>query len=230
MVIFDQLRISDNGELLFINAHVNRATPYNNVYIKSITIMTATDDSGKIIVSESDPDCPNDNYIYKKLYSLSDKVREINLVLGKPELNEAFNNTNLSNGNALDASKPTAKVDFSYSDFTKALFFVYIECSPMDEATAIQCCIPCSERKETTLGVTFDYNMLYQAVMNFTRELADDCEIPKNFIDFILQWDAFKAAVDTEHYIPAINFYNNLFGGRNSITGIGGTKRCGCHG
>lgn len=228
MILFDQLRISDDGTLLFINAHVNKATPYQGVYIKSITIMTATNSSGEIIVSEGDPYCPTEDYIYKKEFNLADRLREINLVIDKTVLNEAFINTD-SEGKAIDSSKPTAKVDFSKSDFSRDLFFVYVECNPMNEAIAQQCCIPCSERRETTLGVTFDYNMLYQAVMNLTRELAADCTIPKNFIDFILQWDAFKAAVDTEHYIPAINFYNNMFGGRNSITGVGSSK-CGCHG
>ena len=41
MVIFDQLRISDDGKELFINAHVNKASIYDNVKITSITIMSA---------------------------------------------------------------------------------------------------------------------------------------------------------------------------------------------
>lgn len=227
MVLFDQLRISDDGKRLYINAHVNKADPFKDVTIESLTIMTAMNDAGTMQVSETDPYAPTDNYIYKKVFT--DHPKEVSLVIDKNALNEAFNNTN-SSGEAISKNKPTAKVDFSHKDFTNDLFFVYITCTPMDEQTAINCCIPCSMREETTLGVTFDYNKLYQAVMNFTKELAEDCEIPKNFIDFILQWDAFKAAVDTEHYVPAVKFYNNLFGGRDSITGLGGTKGCGCHG
>lgn len=41
MILFDQLRISDDGKRLYINAHVNKADYFANVYIDSIVIMTA---------------------------------------------------------------------------------------------------------------------------------------------------------------------------------------------
>ena len=36
MVIYDQLRISDDGKSLFIDAHVNEAHFFDNVYMKKI--------------------------------------------------------------------------------------------------------------------------------------------------------------------------------------------------
>ena len=34
MILFDQLRISDDGKRLYINAHVNKADYFANVYIQ----------------------------------------------------------------------------------------------------------------------------------------------------------------------------------------------------
>ena len=77
--------------------------------------------------------------------------------------------------------------------------------------------------------LTFDENILYQRVMDYTKQLADDCNMPNGFIDFILRWNAFKASVETEHYIPAIKFYKMLFDDYSG-TGRGTFKPCGCHG
>ena len=63
--------------------------------------------------------------------------------------------------------------------------------------------------------------------MQFTRELNRDCEIPQNFLDLILLWWGFKTAIEVEHYIPAIDFWKRLFGGKD-IKKI--SKGCGCHG
>jgi hypothetical protein len=79
----------------------------------------------------------------------------------------------------------------------------------------------------TTLGVTFDESLYYQKVMQFTKELVGNCDIPDNFIDLILLWNGFKAAVETEHYIEAIDYYNKMFRG-NTVRFS--TLGCGCHG
>jgi hypothetical protein len=83
----------------------------------------------------------------------------------------------------------------------------------------------------TTLGVTFDYGILYNRAMNYTRELADNCSIPHGFIDFILNTEALKLSLETEHYVPAIGYWRWLMGGSfRGATGYNVTKPCGCHG
>ena len=66
--------------------------------------------------------------------------------------------------------------------------------------------------------------------MQYTRELAETCTIPKNFIDLILLWNGFNAAVETEHYLPAVDFYNKIFGRGSTFNGSYNGKGCGCHG
>ncbi len=203
MIIFEQLRISDAGDKMYINAHVNDADYFKDVYIESVTIMTSEK------VSETTPEAPTSNYIYKKTFDGSSK--DVDLVLTALDFTRTWETT------------PKAMA-FKEGDISNTLFFVYITCTGTVDSS-----VPCTMDEKTTLGVVFDENMFYQKVMNNTRELLKDCCIPKEFIDLILLWNAFKAAIETEHFVAAISFYNMLFDGKSSNL-IGTTKGCGCHG
>ena len=193
-VIVDQLRISDDAKRMYLNLHVNKAEYFDDIYLDSITIMTADK------VSETNPSEPTEDYIYKKVFDGNQK--EADLVLLPTDFNESF----------------------MKKDFSKDLFFVFIKIKGTPDP-----CTPCRLDEEITLAVTFDEEMLYQKVMGFTKDLADDCQVPVGFADFILQWNAFKAAIETEHYIPAIKFWKMMFFDANSSSGIT-TKPCRCHG
>ena len=193
MVIFDQLRISDDGQTLFINVHINKASYFDDLYIKKITICTEDQ------VHETDPLEYFDEFIYQQDFQKED-LKELHLVLNSNSLNEVFKGKDLSHN----------------------MFFVYIECGGTPDP-----CTPCRLDELTTLGVTFDYGRLFNIAMNYTRELAKTCNIPDRFIDFILNFEGLKVAIETEHYIPAINYWNTLTEGANYSTT---TKPCGCHG
>lgn len=207
-VIFDQLRISDDGKRMYINLHVNAASYFDNIYLDSLTIMTADK------VLETDPKAPTEEYIYKKVFDGNQKTAD--LVLTAADFIKTWE------------EDPSA-MKFPESAMSSTLFFVYVKIKGVPDE-----CTPCSLDEEVTVGVTFDTNVLYQMVMNFTRDLADDCVVPTGFTDFILQWNAFKAAVETEHYIPAINFWNQMFGEDSAFkaytSSYGKIKPCGCHG
>lgn len=206
MIIFDQLRISDDGRKMYINAHVNKADYFDNAYIDSITIMT----SDKVL--ETAPGTPTSDYIYTKKVEGNEK--EINLVLTANDFTRTW-------------ERDPKAMPFKQGDMSRTLFFVYIKCKW--EGTPGEC-IPCTLDEETTLGVTFDENMLYQRVMDYTKDLLDECKVPIAFMDFILLWNAFKASIETEHYIPAIKFFNMLFGIVDASGHKGIIKGCGCNG
>lgn len=209
MVIIDQLRISDDGRQMYINAHVNTADAFKYVGISSIVIATADK------VSETAVDPPSTGYIYKQDFENTDAqhlTKEIALVLPS-------------------ASDPNPWL-YSKSSLSGDLFFVYIVCTKVQDDPCLEC-LPCIMTRPTTVAVTFDENLLYQKVMGYTKELADDCTIPRDFTDFILQWNAFKSSVETEHWESAKKFYELLFGNSygSSKSGTYGTpKPCGCHG
>lgn len=192
MLIFDQLRLSDNATRLYINVHVNKADYFKDIYLDNIKIMTADK------VSETNPEVPTEDCIFT--HTFGDNVKEAALVLTVNDF-----------------------LTLKQSDMSRTLFFVYVKCKG-----TVGACVPCRLDELTTLGVTFDEKLLYQRVMNYTKSLADDCKIPVGFTDFILLWNAFKASIETEHYIPAIKFWNQLFdvGAIGNIT----YKGCGCHG
>ena len=219
MVLFDQLRISDDGKRMYINVHVNTADYFENIFLESITILT----SDKVL--ETNPGTPTDDFIYFEKFD-SD-MKEAALVIDIGSLNAAYNNWNPETQQPINASKPYAKVSFDKNNLSSNLFFVYIKCTE----GALVGCPPCTLDELTTLGVTFDENLLYQKVMDFTKQLADDCTVPQDFTDFILLWNAFKASVETEHFVPATKYWNMLFDNRGGTPFSGGVrKNCGCHG
>lgn len=196
MVIYDQLRISDDGLSMYIFAHVSNLPDCKDLYIKDVTIKTSNQ------ISEAAPEIIEGDYIYKKEYSEG--------ILKTIELKVSINDTLYDKNN-----------------FSQDLFFVYVGVSGEPGP-----CIPCRMDEKTTLGVTFDENLLYQRVMGFTKQLHKACNSPcdgpsREFIDFILLWNAFKASVETEHFIAAKNFYKLLF---SSIDPVSLTRKCGCHG
>lgn len=151
-------------------------------------------------VSESDPCTPGDQYIYQM--TVDESTKELHLALN-------------------------ANTDFDITDKTLSnkLLFVYVKCKGTSDP-----CTPCRLDEMTTLGVTFDDALLYQQVMQFTKELADTCAVSKGFIDMILLWHGFKAAINTEHYLPAIDFWKKMFYGHHGMNGLSSSKPCGCHG
>lgn len=194
-VIFEQLRISDDGKRMYINLHVNRAEYFDNIFLDSITIVAADK------VSETSPDVPSSDFIYRKLFGDSEK--QADLVLTPADFNEHFRK----------------------GDFSSDLFFVYVKVKGIPDA-----CTPCRLDEQITLGVTFDENMFHQLVMQHTRELSQTCKVTKGFLDLILLWNGFKSAIETEHYIQAIDFWKKIFGNRNGLRTLSTTKPCGCNG
>lgn len=192
MVIFDQLKISDNGREMHIEFHINKADYFNNIYLESLTIMVANQ------VSETDPLTPTADFIYQIVFN--EDIKEYNTVLLSTDFNENFTGSSLSND----------------------LFFVYVKCK---DAPLIGC-PPCRLDELTTLGVTFDENLLHQKVLSYTKELAESCNVSKGLIDLILLWQAFRSSIETEHYIQAKKYWEILFHRNKSYNG----KGCNCYG
>ena len=195
MIIYDQLRISDDGKRLYINAHVNKASLFEGTTIEKLCICLGS----KVYETTTiDPEC--NGVIYSKDYE--EGTKEINEVISIDDPSLLYNKTTF-----------------------KDLLFVYVKCAgiPEDASCYVSVC-------DYVLGVVFDENLLYQRVMGYTKELANDCQMPLDFMDFILLWNAFKASIETEHYIPAIKYYNMLFDETKDNASYTTYKTCGCHG
>ena len=121
-------------------------------------------------VSETNPHEPTEELIYKKV--IEGDQKELNIVLPDEDI---------SNWN------------YQKKDFTDDLFFVYVKVKGVPDP-----CTPCTLDEEITIGVTFDSNLLHQRVMDYTKDLLKDCTVPTGFSDFILLWNAFKAAIENK--------------------------------
>ena len=151
-------------------------------------------------VSETDPLTPTAEYIYK--VEFEDGLRDYATVLQPVDMNELFTKSN----------------------FSSDLFFVYVKVKGTPDP-----CTPCGLDEQTTLGVTFDENLLHQRVLGYTNELVHDCQVSQGFTDFILLWQAFKSSIEAEHPIMAIKYWNMLFDDSSAVTQAYKTG-CGCHG
>lgn len=153
-------------------------------------------------ISESTYAPPSEGYVYQ--YDFEQGEKEFSMSLIPFNFNEHF----------------------SKSTFSDDLFFVFIETvgEPLDT-------VPCGHDSPYTIGVTFDTALLYQSAMSYTKQLADSCEVSQGFANFILLWSAFKASVETEHWVSAIDFWKMLFEKTpySSLSYSTG-RRCGCHG
>lgn len=209
MVVFEQLRISDDGKTMYIDAHVHEWELQNcegekkSTHITRVAVATSDKVNESSVNYISNEECKQkEMYVYYEEFSEEEHVTELHLVLN------AYCLENMGNS------------------FSNDLFFVFIEDSGDEDP-----CVPCPISSNLTVGVTFDENLHYQQVMDYTKALADDCQIPQGFVDYILRWNALKASIETEHWCAAQKFYKMLFGGPHWRS-PGQYKRggCGCHG
>lgn len=102
------------------------------------------------------------------------------------------------------------------------LFFVYVTVKGTPSVET-----PCGMDNTVTLGVVSNLYLLYQHAFNYINEINNTCAIPKNFINFILQYKAFELSIRTGHYPEAIKYWERFF---KDIEKITITTNCRCYG
>lgn len=182
MVIFDQVRISDDGKIFYLDAHVKTSASFDDVYITKLAIMRDTE-----ILETDVTEFPVGDYAYFEGWDIDEEVKEIHKVVTLNDFNPLLS--------------PTIK------DLSHNLFFVYIECEGTPSFDT-----PCNSYNNPSIAVTYDTGRIYSIGMNYVRELSVDCTIPSGFINFILNNEALKFAIGTGHYIPAKQYFNNVMG------------------
>lgn len=95
--------------------------------------------------------------------------------------------------------------DLNVANLSNNIFFVYVNVknTPSEDSDI-------TATSESVIGVVFDKSTLYDISMRFLKELSCTCNIPKGFIDFILQMKALDISVETGHYIEAIYYWNKF--------------------
>lgn len=112
---------------------------------------------------------------------------------------------------------PTIKVDIN-----KDLLLICIEVGLVYSNSYIEN-LPCYLDKRYHYALVFNNNILKEKALCYAKRVADDCSDRKDFINFILNYEAYKAYADSGDIINATKIWNKLFLNSNVI-------KCNCNG
>ena len=189
MILIEQLRISPDSQKLYIDAHVNKASYFENLKLDSINI-----DTQDTVLQSFDGPSSNPVFTYSNITNISES-KEVHLVIDKSDIN---------------------------ANLSKDMLYVYFHVTGTPSPNT-----PCRLDESYTLGITFNEGVIYNRMIGYTKEIMNTCEVPKGFIDMILQLEAVKVSIETENYTSANKFYNRLINTKLSNTS---NINCSCYG
>lgn len=115
----------------------------------------------------------------------------------------------------LDAS------EFGWSDFSGHMLYVYVSVDggPSEDPG-------CGWDLQTSLGVVLWWKPIYQKGIQFVRKVVDNCcDIPREFIDYILRLKSLELSLRTAQYVQANDLFSKWF---KDIDGRAVPSPCGC--
>lgn len=110
--------------------------------------------------------------------------------------------------------------EFFIPDIKKELIIITPQCYT-DEIPSDS---PCGAEVVNASAV-YDKNILLEKGLYYIKNLGSECEVSKDFIDFILRHKALDMAIDTCNFNTAIKYWD-MFKVTKGVT----TKGCGCNG
>ena len=217
MIQFNELRITPDGKKLVIDASVKDLNYYNNVYIDAVIIDTqntyvSSGPSSKPIFYYEVNTNPSVIYALPECDGCTPVRDDVDKEICFTGLEE-----NEEKRIRLELDEKTLGASLS-SD----LFFIYVVAKGVPSAGT-----PCGMDNGTTLGVVANLYPYYRSLMNNLKEINNECETPKNFIDSLLRFKAFELSLKTGHYTQAIKYWNKFF---TRIKSNNIDTHCRCHG
>lgn len=188
MIQFNTLKITQDGKNLIINASVKNLSYYTNVLIGSIVI----DNQDTYSASG-----PSSNPIYKHSFAGKDLVTNEDIA-GLKNINITVSAKELLDNNG---------------DLNDDILYVYLIAVGTPSADT-----PCGMDNVNTLGAALNLRPIYNNGINYIKQVESTCEIPKDFIDFILRYKALDLALKTENYIQANKYWNKFFKNNNVVS------------
>lgn len=222
MIKFNELRITDDGKYLLIDAEVIDTEP--NIRINNVLI--DTQDTYKA-------GAPSNNTVYSQDYN----DVYLNYVCGKIEEPDGAiiyeDNTKDVKLYSTKGDTTINKVQYKFSvkdlnskftdgDFNHCMLFVYVQVKGYPSEST-----PCSDDREYILGTVVNLQSMYDIIMSDVREIDDKCRLPMNFINKMLAYNAIDLSIKTGNYPLAIKYWNKVFRNNTTSTDI---KSCNCHG
>jgi len=220
MIRFNELRITPNGKTLIVDAQIEETKQFNDVSIKEIYIFNqdnyttfckdekkflyhkVTDDVLNEVLSK-DTDTPvEDKMDGSTIYVNDGKPKRVRLELCPKDL-------------LLDNSQLTT--------FDGQMLFVYVISEGTPEEGTL-----CSETNNILKGTVVNLKPIYDYIMSGIREIEQDCSVPQNYMNLLLQFQAVNYSIKTGNYPLAIKYWKRFF--TEDKTMIINNNNCGCHG
>lgn len=196
MIQFNTLKITQDGKSLIINASVKNLDYYKDILIGSIII----DNQDTYSASG-----PSNNPIYKHSFA------GVDLVTGEE----------ISGLKKLSLTISAKELQDNNGDLNDDILYIYLVATGTPSADT-----PCGMDNVNTLGVALNLRPIYNSGMGYIKQVEKSCEIPKEFINFILKYKALDLALKTENYLQANKYWNKFFK-NNKVISLN-TSSCGC--
>ena len=205
MVIFNELRITDDKTALIVDCMVEGLDIYENMYIESI-YLDYYKNCGTIGVPSENAICLFDN----KGESADQTVKAKRIRKLASELPESFGTTKYDDG----------------------LFYVIVTCNGNLPAEAAL--FACRTDDVVDVGIVLDWYNLYKKGMSYVSYLASGCNDPcadtSSFQQFVFIWHALNAAIASKDYHQLCKIWEKFIRASIPITSTNTiTTGCGCH-
>lgn len=92
------------------------------------------------------------------------------------------------------------------SSFDTSMFFVYVTTKGIPSILT-----PCGEDENTKMNTVINMYPYYRKSIGYLKEVQKDCDVPVNFINHFLRFQALDYAIKTGHYIEAIKIWKKFF-------------------
>lgn len=207
MVIFNELRITEEKDCLIVDCQIEDIDGYDGMYIDSIDVeyyKNANDDgslSGKHI----------------NIYTDSESSH------GRLWVRATLNASQLN------------KDTFGTNTFERGLFFVIVRCDGTPENPSILASYSCGADNTVDVGAVIDWQSVYTLGMGHAARLAygcdSKCDIPSDFESFILYWHALQLAISTCDWLAVKNLWDKFLRALSgTMSGVTSGSGCGCRG
>lgn len=124
-------------------------------------------------------------------------------------------------GNKKKFSISLSSTELGGVDIDHTMFFVYAVAKGIPAPDT-----PCGYDDTPSVGVTFSLCPIYNTTMGYIKQVENSCEIPKDFINMIIQLKAIQYSVNSGHFTQAVKYYNKFYKNLSVNT----SHTCGCHG
>lgn len=98
--------------------------------------------------------------------------------------------------------------------------------SPYGITSSFKISDKCGEDNVITIFPLYNLLAIRLRALSYAQFLGCSCEMPRDFIDKILQIKAIELANQSTEYFKAATYWNKFYKGKNIVT----NKRCNCHG